>query len=199
MPTTQRDQLSANLQMHAINIQCQQVLHYYNRGTTPPRAYITEQEATRIQKQKNGMAERWVSMGKREEPWLAAFLGEGCARWGEVWLERRLAKKLTEEDLMVQIWRRSKMDATWDERAPFSLSINFSVLVCSYLSSLFSLALRPMFLPAWISFYCSSWHRLFNFLLNLHLHVHCFHISSEHRLILGNAQLVVHIQSWVEH
>jgi hypothetical protein len=28
------------------------------RGTTPPRAYITEQEATRIQKQENGMAER---------------------------------------------------------------------------------------------------------------------------------------------
>jgi hypothetical protein len=39
---------------------------------------------------------------------------------------------------------------------------------------------------------------LFYFLLNLPVHVNCFQISLEHQLILGCAQLVVAIQSWVE-
>jgi hypothetical protein len=54
MPTTHRDQLADNLQMHVANIQSQQVLLLY----TAPRAYLTKQGAMGIQKIGAGRAER---------------------------------------------------------------------------------------------------------------------------------------------
>jgi hypothetical protein len=70
--------------------------------------------------------------------------------------------------LLLQIWRRSKLAAAWEERDPLSLSIDLwtGLLISLFLS--FPL-LRAQNFPPFNYDSHSIWHLLFRFLLNTHL------------------------------